>query len=530
LNFINIMDKKMAKKRILWVDDEIERLQAHILFLTEKGYDVSRASNGDDAVEMIKNEDFDLVLLDEMMTGKDGLTTLEEIKEIKPSLPVVMVTKSEEEHLMEQAIGKKIDDYLTKPVNPSQILSVAKKILDSKKIMSDHLTQQYIRDFNKISMMLSGPMNWKDWLDLGLVLAKRDLEIEDFPELELRQTLKGQNKECNLEFGKYIERNYPKWLYSEDRPTLSVDIVRKYLIPPLMDSVGKVVFIIIDCMRLDQWLVLERILSEYFNIKRDLYYSILPTATPFSRNAIFSGLFPDQFVKLLPKAWKSEGDEEHSLNRYERQFLEKQLGRLKIEMNGEPKYIKVLDQSEGDDLLKKLDSYLNAPLLSIVYNFIDILAHGRSESEILQEIAPNEAAFRSLMKSWFIHSPLFTILRELSTRKCTVIITTDHGSVLGTKGTTAYGRRDTSTNLRYKYGDNLNCDRKHATLIRDPKDYRLPYFTGHTTYIFAREDYYFVYPTNFNEYQRYYQNSFQHGGISIEEMILPVAILRPKRM
>jgi len=523
------MQSHGTNKRILWVDDEIDQLQAHILFLNEKGYDVVQATNGADAVALVRESDYDLVLLDEMMPGKDGLTTLEEIKDLKPNLPVVMVTKSEEEHLMEEAIGKKINDYLTKPVNPSQILSVTKKILEAKKIMGDHLTQRYIKDFNRLSIMLSGPMNWKDWMDLALILAKRDLEIENFPDLGLKQTLYGQNKECNSEFARYIERNYPQWMRSDDRPNLSVDIVRKYLAPLLIDDLAPVVFVIIDCMRIDQWLVIEELLAEYFNITKDLYFSVLPTATPFSRNAIFSGLFPEDFVKLMPEAWKQGGDEESSRNKFERQFLEKQLLRLKLKLRSEPKYIKIVDLAEGENLLKKLDNYLNAPLLSVVYNFIDILAHGRSESEILQEIAPDEAAFRSLMKSWFLHSPLYTVLRELSARQCSVLITTDHGSILGTRGTPAYGRRDTSTKLRYKYGDNLNCDSKHAILLKDPGTYRLPHFTGHTTYILAKEDYYFIYPTKFNEYQRYFQNSFQHGGISIQEMILPVAILKPKR-
>ncbi|MBD3168985.1 MAG: response regulator [candidate division Zixibacteria bacterium] len=515
------------KKKILWVDDEIDQLQAHILFLKEKGYDVTPAANGDDAINMVKEQAFDLVLLDEMMPGKDGLTTLEEIKDIQPALPVVMVTKSEEEHLMEEAIGKKIDDYLTKPVNPSQILSLTKKFLEAKKIMGNHLTQQYIKDFNRISMMLSGPMNWKDWLDLGLTLARRDIEIDNFPDLGLKQTVEGQDREANLEFGRYIDRNYPTWMQSEDRPTLSVDIIRKYVAPHLMDTTYPVVFIVIDCMRLDQWLIIEELLNEYYNINRDLYYSILPTATPFSRNAIFSGLFPDSFSKLIPDSFKP-GDSESSLNRHESQFLEQQLVRLKLKFKTDHKYVKILEQAEGENLLKKLDNYLNTPMLSIVYNFIDMLAHGRSESEILQEIAPDESAFRSLMKSWFLHSPLYTILRELSSKKCTIVITTDHGSILGTKGTVAYGRKDTSTNLRYKYGDNLNCDEKHAILLKKPEKYHLPYFTGHTTYLFALEDYYFVYPTNFHEYQRYYQNSFQHGGISIQEMVLPVATLKPK--
>lgn len=513
------------EKALLWVDDEIDQLRAHIIFLEERGYKVNIATNGDDAIEMVKKQAFDLVLLDEMMPGRDGLSTLVEIKEINPNLPVVMVTKSEEERLMDQAIGQKIDDYLTKPVNPSQVLSVAKRILDKKRILEEHLTRKFVAEFNRINSMMMGPLDWQDWMDIHVKLAEMDLEVENFKDIGLKQSHLDQRHQCNAEFGHYVEENYLHWIRGEG-PLLSVDVVKEYLLPHLKKK-SQVFFIVIDCMRLDQWLMIEPLLAEYYNVKRDYYYSVIPTATPFSRNAIFSGEFPDKIAELYPDLWRFSISE-HSRNRNERQLLDRLLKKLGVRLDGEAKYIKVLDLEEGQNLAKKIKSYSATPLLSAVYNFIDILAHGRSESEILQEIAPNEAAFRSLMKSWFTHSHLFEMLRKLSDWDCTVVITTDHGSVLGTRGAIVYGKRDTSSNLRYKYGDNLNCNPKQTFFIKNPKDYRLPVWGLATTYLIAREDYYFVYPTNYSEYRRQYKNSFQHGGISLDEMILPVITLQPK--
>jgi CheY-like chemotaxis protein len=514
-------------KTILWVDDEIDQLKSHIIFLEGKGYKVTPVSNGEDAVALVKKNHFDLVLLDEVMPGKDGLTTLQEIKEQTPHLPIIMVTKSEEERLMDQAIGRKIDDYLTKPVNPSQILSAAKKILETKKIREGYLTQDFIKEFNRIRNLLNMPLNWQDWIEIHRILSEWDLQLENLKDEGFKNSQLGQKKECNVAFGKFIERHYPLWLSQKEKPLLSVDVVSHYLVPLLTQKI-QVFFIVIDCMRLDQWLALEPILDEYFNIKRDYYYSILPTATPYSRNAIFSGYFPSELALKYQELWKAGTEDEASRNRYERQLLDFQLKRKNLSFKSEPKYVKVLDIAEGDNLAKKISSYKETPLLSIVYNFLDLLAHGRSESEILQEIAPDEAAFRSLMRSWFLHSSLFEVLKYLSTQDCMVIITSDHGSVLGTRGTIAHGKRDTSTNLRYKYGDNLNCNPKDAILIKNPKDYKLPVYGVATTYIIAKEDFYFVYPTHYNEYERQYRNSFQHGGISLEEMILPVAVLKPK--
>ena len=512
-------------KKILWVDDEIDQLKAHIIFLSERGYTVETASNGDDAIEQVKSTNFDMVLLDEMMPGRDGLSTLIELKNIKPNLPVVMVTKSEEERLMEQAIGQKIDDYLTKPVNPSQVLSAVKKILDKKRIMESHLTQQFVTEFNRINSQLMGPLSWQDWIDIHMKLSSIEVELENYRDVGLQQSLLDLRHQCNAEFANYAFSQYLNWL-NGDGPPLSVDVVKNYLAPHLQNE-KQTFFIVIDCVRYDQWLIIEPLLAEYFNIKKDFYYSIIPTATPFSRNAIFSGEYPDVIAKLHPEAWKVN-TQEFGRNRNEHQLLDRQIKKLGISLKGDTKYVKVLDLEEGRNLAKKIKTYSGTPLLSIVYNFIDILVHGRSESEILQEIAPDEAAFRSLMRSWFEHSHLFDLLKSLAKWGSPIVITTDHGSVLGTRGAIVYGKRDTSSNLRYKYGDNLNCDPKQTFLIKNPKDYRLPMWGLATTYVIAREDYYFVYPTNYSEYRRQYHNSFQHGGISMDEMILPVVTLLPK--
>lgn len=519
---------KEETKNILWVDDEIDQLKSQIIFLEGRGYEVTQASNGDDAVALVGERNFDLVLLDEMMPGKDGLTTLEEIKEKKPHLPVIMVTKSEEEDLMDQAIGKKIDDYLTKPVNPSQLLSAAKKILESKKIRIERMARDYAQASSKIRSSLYMPLGWQDWIEIHRTLSEWDLEIDDFGDLDLRQTHLGQKRECNIEFGKYVEAFYLKWLSKVDSPPLSVDVVKKYVFPLLSQKI-QVFFIVMDCMRVDQWLTIEPVLDEYFDIEREYYYSILPTATPYSRNAIFSGLFPSELAQKYPELWKAGTRDDSSRNRYEHQLLDDQLKKLGLSLKSDTKYVKVLDIKEGEYLAKKISSYKNTPLLSVVFNFLDILAHGRSQSEILKEMAPDESAYRSLTRPWFLHSSLLRILRHLANQDCVIVITSDHGSVLGTRGTVALGKRDTSTNLRYKYGDNLNCNPKEALLIKNSKEYKLPQYTMCTTYIIAKEDYYFVYPTKYSEYEREYKNSFQHGGISLEEMILPVVTLRPKR-
>ncbi len=518
----------MAKNIILWVDDEIEFLQPHILFLRERNYQVETATNADDAIGIVKDKNIELVLLDEMMPGKDGLTALGEIKALKPGLPVIMITKNEEESLMEDAIGSKVDDYLTKPVNPSQILMVCKKFLESRDISQRRMTESYSQRINQIAARLMQPLNDQDWLDIYRKLTTWDLELRGGEEQQMREVIYDQRRECNVEFGKYIEKNYPVWIAGQhDRPRLSVDIVKDFVYPEVANG-EKVVFVVIDCLRLDQWLTLEPYFYEDFNISKDYYLSILPTATPFARNAIFSGLFPLDIERRYPELWAQGEDDDYSRNRYEDKLMYDQLRVLGLKLATEPRYVKILNSEDARNLEKNLLSLLDAPLLSVVVNFVDILAHSRSDLPILKEIAPDEPSYRSLTRSWFEHSPLYNIFKTLARQKVTVIITSDHGSVRSLRGTKVIGDRETSTNLRYKFGRNLKVDAKHAIHVRNPKDYKLPQRTFNVNYIIAKEDFYFVYPTNYHKYLAYYRDSFQHGGVSLEEMILPVVKLIPK--
>ncbi|MBI5266172.1 MAG: response regulator [candidate division Zixibacteria bacterium] len=513
------------KRRILWVDDEIDSLKPHILFLENKGFEVVAVMSGDDGIEAVKNDFFDLVLLDEKMPGRDGLSTLEAIKDLRPHLPVVMVTKSEEESLMDDAIGQKIDDYLVKPVIPSQILLVIKRLLESKKIISSSSMRRYITEINRFNQQLYGDLTPQTWLEAARIIADWNLELDQGDDPGLQETHEGTRKEWNLQFTKYLEPAYAKWLTAKQRPTLSPDVVGKYLVPELKQN-KKVVFIVVDCMRLDQWMLVEPLVAELFSIDRHLYYSILPSATPFARNALFSGLFPDDIDKAYPDNYKVQ--DEGSLNRYEDQMLVDQLLRHEVKLDRLPRYVKIYNNTEGEEVARKVGDYYESPLTTFVFNFLDIMAHGRSNNVILKEIAGSEAAFRSLMRSWFVHSPLFALLKAFAARGHTVIVTSDHGSVLCQRGTMAHGRRSTSTNLRYKYGDNLNSNPKESILIKKPEQWRLPMLTMSTTYIIAKEDFYFVYPNNYNEMVRQFQNSFQHGGISLEEMVVPVAVLTPR--
>lgn len=517
----------MTSYKILWVDDEIDMLAAHIAFLEQKGFAVTPCRSGDDAIEAVSSGDYDLVLLDEMMPGKSGLEALVEIKEKRPHIPVVMVTKSEEESLMEDAIGQKIDDYLTKPVNPSQVLMAIKRHVQSKKIVTGRLGQRYIGDVNRMNLTLSGPTQWTDWVDAFRLLCEWDLELDRYPDDGLFMTHLGTRKEWNNQFARFYEKNYEHWVNGSQRPPLSVDLADRIIIPRLKNK-EQVVFIVIDCMRMDLWMRIEPVLAEMYHIEHDYFYSIIPSATPFARNAMFSGQFPIDVAKMFPDDWKAYPDDEVSRNRREGELMEQQLARKKVAVQNGAKYIKVLNALESEGLPKRVENFLQSQLISIVINFVDVLTHGRSSDILLREMVPDEAAFRALMHTWFEHSTLLETLTMLARKNVTVIVTSDHGSILCSRGTIAHGKKDTSTNLRYKYGDSLNCNPKEALLIKNPDRYRLPSFTGATTYIVAREDFYFVYPNRYNEYQRQFQNSFQHGGITMDEIILPVAIMKPK--
>ncbi len=415
------------KKKILWVDDEIELLRPHVLFLESKGYDVTTLTNAEDAVELIKHKDFDILLLDEMLHGMDGLSALAEIKDIRPGLPVIMITKSEEESLMEEAIGSKIDDYLTKPVNPSQILLVCKKLLDQRKISSYILSRDYTAEFNRLFERLQHPLEWMDWIDIHINLSEWDVELDAHPELGLKQILYEQKRECNAAFGRYIENRYASWVNGAERPPLSVDVVGRWVLPHVQQG-ERTVLLIIDALRLDQWLVIEPLL-------RDYYFSILPTATPYSRNAIFSGLFPVEIETTLPHLWEEDSEEDdQSRNRYEHQLLEELVKRLAPQYAAGIKYAKILDVKEAADLTRRINEYSAAPLSAVVLNFVDILAHSRSSISVLKEMIPDEAAFRSMTRAWFEHSAIFTALRKLARSGNTVVVTSDHGSIRGLRG------------------------------------------------------------------------------------------------
>ena len=510
---------------ILWADDEIDQLKAHIIFLENKGFEVTPVTNGEDAVSLIQKKPFDIVFLDEQMPGMDGLATLEQIQNIDSSLPVVMITKSEEESIMEDAIGNKISDYLIKPVNPNQILLTIKRILDKQRIQNEKAAQSYLRNFNELSGKFNEQTDWREWIDIYKKLTHWEMNLEASDEA-LQQVLQDQFQQANQAFGKFIKRNYKTWLKnSDDKPLLSPDILQEKVFPRLRED-ETVVFILIDCMRYDQWLLFQKSLTEFFTISTDFYYSILPTATPFSRNSIFSGLFPLEIKEKYPQLWEM-GQEEKSLNRHEEELLNKYLERNHLESN--VKYEKIIQPEEGSRIAEKIKNYTQSPFSTIVYNFVDTLVHSRSDSEVLKQLAPDEAAFRSITETWFQHSTLLRIFRELAAEQVTVVVTSDHGSVRSMRDTKVFGDRDAATNLRYKYGRNLKAEESAAIFTDKPDEYKLPVNPPANSYIFAKEDYYFVYPNNYNKFQNRYRDTFQHGGASMEEMILPISVMKSRK-
>lgn len=520
--------KHPPRQHILWADDQIDLLKPHILFLEEKGYKVTGVPNGDDAIALIEQQAYDLVLLDEMMPGKNGLETLQELRKLRSDIPVIMITKSEEESLMNQALGQQVQDFLVKPVNPVQIFSAIKRLFEGRGIQEGQLTQDYIGEYGQISGEKMEDADWQRWLEVNHFLTEWDLRLDEFEGTGLEQTHQDLRRDLNLAFGRWYEQHLPRWLAEEEeeRPLLSQDIVRHY-VAPYLESGRQVFFIVIDCMRLDQWRVVESLLGDFFQIRRDEYFAILPTATPYARNAIFSGLLPKDIARKQPRHWVENPNEEFSLNRFEKELLRAQLERLKLGDRG-MKYAKVSKINEANELFRQIGSFSGIPLVALVFNFLDILAHGRSQSEILQEIAPDEAAFRSLMGSWFRHSALFDILKVLARQGAAVVVTSDHGSVHCRRSSLVHGNRATSSGIRYKYGDNLGCDEKQAIKVTNPESFGLPPGSRTKNYIMARENFYFVYPTNFHEYEQLYMGSFQHGGVSLEEVIVPCAILDPK--
>jgi len=520
-----------SKGRILWIDDEIELLKPHIILLEQRGYNVETATNGEDAIELVKKSHYDLTFLDESMVGISGLETLPILKEIDPATPVVMVTKNEAESVMEDAIGRKIDDYLTKPVNPAQILAACKKFLESERISQEKITQDYIQGLNQITSLLYDDLSWNDWKEIYHKLVTWSLELDRHPQLGFQETLQNQWRECNTVFSKFIEDNYQNWIHrkTSEAPVFSSEVVEKYLVPKLKSG-NPVFFIVVDCMRLDQWLIMEEHLRPFYNFKKDFYSAILPTATPYARNSIFAGLFPIDIQKHYPQWWVNElNSEDYKLNAYEKELLEEQLKRKRASLNTPLQYIKIHDTDFGKKIESDIMKYSRNHLTSIVVNAVDMIAHSRSDFAILKEIAPNESAYRSLTSSWFQHSSLFGILKSISSIKnVKIILTTDHGSIRCMRGVKVIGDKETSTNLRYKFGKNVKAESRHAIQLKDPADFKLPRLGITVNNIIAKEDFYFVYPTDFHFYLGKYRDSFQHGGVSMEEMIVPIIELIPR--
>ncbi len=514
----------MKKAHILWADDEIDLLKPYILFLEEKGYGVEPVNNGRDAIEKCRESFFDIIFLDEHMPGLSGLETLSEISAFRPTVPVVMITKSEDEGIMTKAIGKKIADYLIKPVNPNQILMTIKKNLEKNEIISETNTINYREEFSRLSNEINNCRTAEDWGELYKKLVFWEIEFAQ-SQHPMREMLSLQKSEANGEFGKFVKRNYEKWLQlPESRPLLSHEVVKKRVFP-VLDKGEKLFFILIDNFRFDQWQAVKNLVSEYFTYAEDTYFSILPTATHYARNAIFSGLMPLQIAKMFPQLWVNE-DEDEGKNLSEEPLIRTLLERYRRKERFS--YHKINTNAEGEKLLQNFSELEHNDLNVVVYNFIDMLSHARTESKMIRELAPDEAAYRSLTRSWFQHSPLFGLLKKISEKGYKAIFTTDHGTIRVRNAQKIVGEKNTNSNLRYKMGRNLSYDPKKVFDITQPENVGLPSPNISTRYVFALGNDFFVYPNNQNHFVQYYENTFQHGGISMEEMIVPLITLQAK--
>jgi CheY-like chemotaxis protein len=512
--------------KILWVDDEIDLLKPHILFLQKKNYEVQTCKSGTEALELIEEENFDIIFLDENMPGLTGLETLAEIKERRETVPVVMITKSEEEYIMEEAIGSKIADYLIKPVNPNQILLSLKKNLDHSRLISEKTTSNYQQEFRKIAMELSQVNSYEEWVSLYQKLIYWEIQLEEIEDSGMFEILESQKQEANNQFFKFISKNYEDWFQQGGEPPVMSHTLFKKKILPEIKSGEPTLLVVVDNLRYDQWKSLEPIITTHYKKeKEDAYFSILPTATQYARNAIFSGMMPSEMEKLFPEYWKND-TEEGGKNLHESNFLREQLKRLGKDLRYE--YHKITSLKAGRKLADNFKSQKSNDLTVVVYNFVDMLSHSKTEMEVIKELASNDKSYRSLTQSWFKNSPLLDIIQKAQQQGFKLIITTDHGTINVKNPSKVIGDKNTSLNLRYKTGRSLTYDKKEVFAIENPKSVHLPTINMSSSYIFAKEDLFFAYPNNFNHYVSYYRNTYQHGGISLEEVVIPFVVLNPK--
>lgn len=517
----------MNNINILWVDDEIDLLKPHILFLEKKNYQVTTCQSGTEALEILDDKNFDIVFLDENMPGLTGLETLNEIKEKRDTLPVVMITKSEEEYIMEEAIGNKIADYLIKPVNPNQILLSIKKNLDHSRLVSEKTTSNYQQEFRKIAMDLSMVNTFEEWANLYQKLIYWELQLENIEDAGMFEILESQKSEANTQFGKFIDKHYPSWFEPHtEAPTLSHTLFKNKIVPELSKE-QPTLLVVIDNLRYDQWKAFEPIVNNYYKkVAETPFYSILPTATQYARNAIFSGLMPSDMEKLHPDLWKNDTDE-GGKNLHEDEFLKAQLKRLGLS-HLKTEYHKITNLKTGKKLVDNFKSLKDNDLTVVVYNFVDMLSHSKTEMDVVKELASNDKAYRSLTQSWFKNSPLLEMIQQAQQLGFKLILTTDHGTINVKNPSKVIGDKDTSLNLRYKTGRSLTYEDKDVLVAKDPKNIHLPSITMSSSFIFAKGDLFFAYPNNYNHYVSYYRNTYQHGGVSLEEMIIPFVVLSPK--
>ena len=516
-------------KTVLWVDDEVESLAAHVLFLEEQGYEVECTPHGDDAIALLQRQPYGVVLLDEQLPGKRGLELVAEIRAIDAAVPLVMITKSEEAETMREAIGVEMDDYLVKPVNPRQVLSAITRLIEGAQIRRQRMAQDFVRRFRELEQRRSADLGWREWIELVVELAEWEVRLSSGDESGLREALSTLQSSLHEDFAKFIEENYPRWLADPkaDRPPLSVDVGEEFLVP-LLKAEGQALLVVVDCLRLDQWELLKPLISEFFDIEVSYYFGILPTATPYSRNAIFSGLFPVEIAERYPQWWATRDDE--SLNAHEEDLLREQLRDL-TGTDMPVQYEKLSTTNEGTEMLKRLPAHLaGGGVTALVFNFVDQLTHGRGEHAILYEVAKNASSLRNLTRTWFRNSSLFRALREAERRRVSVLMTTDHGSIHCHTPATVFAKRDATSNLRYKMGEDLRAEHSNtAILVKDLPAWGLPARRLGVRMLLATGDRFFVYPTKLREYQARYRGAFLHGGVTPEEMISPIALLTPRR-